>query len=83
MVHAERQRRDKAKAAKLKEKYEKDVAAFRVKGGSRKINTNKKSGPGRTSAKKVEPVDDDKDDDDKEEEEDHDNEDDDDEQVLF
>ncbi|XP_012708548.1 high mobility group protein B2 [Fundulus heteroclitus] len=69
-----------AKAAKLKEKYEKDVAAYRAKGGSGKSDAGKKSGPGRPPAKKVKPVeddDDDEDEDDEEEEEDDDEDDDD------
>lgn len=91
-----------AKAAKLKEKYEKvsflrcllvpgrvrlkltfvsaqDVAAYKAKGGAGKIDAGKKSGPGRPSAKKAEPIDDDDDDDEEDEEEDDDDDDDDDE----
>uniref|UniRef100_A0A3Q1B3S6 High mobility group protein B2 n=1 Tax=Amphiprion ocellaris TaxID=80972 RepID=A0A3Q1B3S6_AMPOC len=67
-----------AKAAKLKEKYEKDVAAYRAKGGSGKSDAGKKSGPGRPAAKKAEPADDD-DDDEEDDDEDDDDEDDDDE----
>ncbi|XP_049901569.1 high mobility group protein B2a [Epinephelus moara] len=67
-----------AKAAKLKEKYEKEVAAYRAKGVSGKSDGGKKSGPGRPTAKKAEPVDDDDDDDDDEEDEDDEEEDDDD-----
>jgi len=67
-----------AKAAKLKEKYEKDVAAYRAKGGAGgKTDAGKKSGPGRP-AKKPEPEDDDDDDDDDDEEEDDDEDEDDD-----
>ncbi|XP_070783178.1 high mobility group protein B2-like [Enoplosus armatus] len=63
-----------AKAGKLKEKYEKDVAAYRARCGTGKSDAGKKGGPGRPAAKKQEPVDDDDDDD---EEEDDDEEDDD------
>uniref|UniRef100_H2TJ66 High mobility group protein B2 n=1 Tax=Takifugu rubripes TaxID=31033 RepID=H2TJ66_TAKRU len=52
-----------ARAAKLKEKYEKDVAAYKAKGGVSKNDAGKKSGPGRPAAKKVQPEDDDDDDD--------------------
>ncbi|XP_077574607.1 high mobility group protein B2a [Stigmatopora nigra] len=70
-----------AKAGKLKEKYEKDVAAYKATGGSGKADTGKKGGPGRP--KKSQPVaddddDDDEDDDDEEEEEDDDDDEDDD-----
>jgi len=61
------------KAAKLKEKYEKDIAAYRAKG---------KTGgaaPGKAPAKAVEKKDDDDDDDDDDEEEEEDDDDDDDE----
>jgi len=72
-----------AKAAKLKEKYEKDVAAYRAKGaagGGGKSDAGKNSGPGRPGAKKAVPMDDDDDDDeDDDEEEDDEEEDDDDE----
>ncbi|XP_070712626.1 high mobility group protein B2a [Pempheris klunzingeri] len=67
-----------AKALKLKEKYEKDVAAYRAKGGSGKSDAGKKSGPGRPTAKKAEPVDDDDDDDDEEDDDEEEEEDDDD-----
>uniref|UniRef100_A0A3B4TNT3 High mobility group protein B2 n=1 Tax=Seriola dumerili TaxID=41447 RepID=A0A3B4TNT3_SERDU len=67
-----------AKAAKLKEKYEKDVAAYRARGGSGKSDAGKKSGPGRPAAKKAEPADDDDDDDDDDEDEEEDDDDDDD-----
>ncbi|XP_016890379.1 high mobility group protein B2a isoform X1 [Cynoglossus semilaevis] len=67
-----------AKAAKLKEKYEKEVAAYRAKSGTGKSDAGKKSGPGRPP-KKAEPADDDDDDDDDEEEDDDDDDDDDDE----
>lgn len=67
-----------ARAAKLKEKYEKDVAAYKAKAGSAK-GDGKKSGPGRPSAKKAEPVDDDDDDDDDDEDDEEDEDDDDDE----
>ncbi|XP_060939955.1 high mobility group protein B2a [Limanda limanda] len=65
-----------AKAAKLKEKYEKDVAAYKAKSGSGKSDAGKKSGPGRPIAKKAAPADDD-DDDDEEDDDDDDDEDDD------
>lgn len=66
-----------AQAAKLKEKYEKEVAAYRARSGSGKSDAGKKSGPGRP--KKPEPVDEDDDDDeDDEEEEDEDDDDEDD-----
>ncbi|XP_061685736.1 high mobility group protein B2a isoform X2 [Syngnathoides biaculeatus] len=64
-----------AKAAKLKEKYETDVAAYRATGGSGKTDAGKKSGPGRP--KKAQPVEEDDDDDDDDEEEDDDDDDDD------
>ncbi|XP_077461800.1 high mobility group protein B2a [Stigmatopora argus] len=70
-----------ARAGKLKEKYEKDVAAYKATGGSGKADAGKKGGPGRP--KKSAPVaaddddDDDEDDDDEEEEDDDDDEDDD------
>ncbi|XP_067106316.1 high mobility group protein B2a [Osmerus mordax] len=66
-----------AKAGKLKEKYEKDVAAYRAKSGAGggKSDAGKKSGPGRPT-KKVEPMDDDDDDDDEEEDDDDDDDDD-------
>uniref|UniRef100_A0A3P9IM38 High mobility group box 2a n=1 Tax=Oryzias latipes TaxID=8090 RepID=A0A3P9IM38_ORYLA len=67
-----------AKAAKLKEKYEKDVAAYRAKGGSGKSDAGKKSGPGRPAAKKAVPVHDDDDDDDEEDEDDEEDDDEDD-----
>ncbi|XP_076584226.1 high mobility group protein B2a [Chaetodon auriga] len=67
-----------AKAAKLKEKYEKDVAAYRARGGSGKSDAGKKSGPGRPAAKKAEPIDDDDDDDEDEDDEEEDEDDDDD-----
>lgn len=63
------------KAAKLKEKYEKDVAAYRAKGK----DAGKKGGPGRPAAKKVVPMDEDDDDEDDDDEEDDDDDDDDDE----
>jgi len=69
-----------AKAAKLKEKYEKDVAAYRAKSGTGKSDAGKRGGPGRPTGKKPVPVDDDDDDDDEEdddEDEDDDDEDDD------
>ncbi|XP_058497455.1 high mobility group protein B2-like [Solea solea] len=65
-----------AKAGKLKEKYEKEVAAYRAKSGIGK-DAGKKSGPGRPSAKKAEPIDDDDDDEDDDEDDDDDDEDDD------
>ncbi|XP_068176947.1 high mobility group protein B2a [Antennarius striatus] len=68
-----------AKAAKLKERYEKEVAAYKAKCGSGKSDAGKKSGPGRPAAKKAEPEDEDDDDDDDEEDEDEDDDDDDDE----
>ncbi|XP_017318880.1 high mobility group protein B2a [Ictalurus punctatus] len=64
------------KAGKLKEKYEKDVAAYRAKGA--KTDGAKKGGPGRPVGKKVEVTDDDDDDDEEDEEEDDDLDDDDD-----
>jgi len=72
-----------ARAAKLKEKYEKDVAAYRAKGGAAAGGggggaAGKKSGPGRPAAKKPEPMDDDDDDDDEEEEDDEEEDEDDD-----
>jgi len=67
-----------AKAGKLKEKYEKDVAAYRAKSGSGGSNAGKKAGPGRPLPKKAEPEDDDDDDDDDEEDEDEDDDDEDD-----
>ncbi|XP_041641995.1 high mobility group protein B2a [Cheilinus undulatus] len=66
-----------SKAAKLKEKYDKDVAAYRAKGGSGKSDAGKKSGPGRPAGKKAEPIDDDDDDDDEDEDEEEDEDDDD------
>uniref|UniRef100_A0A3Q4HGP4 High mobility group box 2a n=1 Tax=Neolamprologus brichardi TaxID=32507 RepID=A0A3Q4HGP4_NEOBR len=57
-----------AKYAKLKEKYEMEVAAYRAKGA-------KKSGLGRPAAKKAEPADDDDDEDEDEEDEDKEDED--------
>ncbi|KAI1887554.1 hypothetical protein AGOR_G00191510 [Albula goreensis] len=64
------------KAAKLKEKYEKDVAAYRAKP---KVDAGKKGGPGRPAGgKKAEPIDDD-DDDEEEDEDDEEDDDDDDE----
>jgi len=68
-----------AKAAKLKEKYEKDMAAYRARGGAGKGDAGKKSGPGRPTGKKAEPVDDDDDDDDDDEDDDEEDEDEDDE----
>lgn len=56
-----------------------DVAAYRAKGGSGKIDAGKKSGPGRPPAKKAEPVDDDDEEEDEDEDEEDDEEDDDDE----
>lgn len=52
-----------ARAGKLKEKYEKDVAAYKASSGLGKSDAGKKSGPGRPAAKKAEPVDDEEDDD--------------------
>ncbi|KAK5936414.1 hypothetical protein CgunFtcFv8_027727 [Champsocephalus gunnari] len=68
-----------ARAAKLKEKYEKDVAAYKAKLNPGKSDAGKKGGPGRPAAKKAVPVDDDDDDDDDDEEDDDDDDDDDDE----
>ncbi|XP_029943414.1 high mobility group protein B2-like [Salarias fasciatus] len=65
-----------AKAGKLKEKYEKDMAAYKSKSGSGKGDV-KKSGPGRPSAKKQEVADDDDDDDDDDDEDEEDDDDDD------
>ncbi|TNN80684.1 High mobility group protein B2 [Liparis tanakae] len=65
-----------ARAGKLKEKYEKDVAAYKARSGLGKSDAGKKSGPGRPAAKKVEPVeDDDEEDDDEEDDDDDDDED--------
>lgn len=68
------------KALKLREKYEKDITAYRAKGS--KSDAGKKGGPGRPAGgKKAAPVDDDDDDDedeDDDEEEDDDDDDDDD-----
>nr|AAB08831.1 high mobility group protein-2 (HMG-2) [Ambystoma mexicanum] len=61
------------KAAKLKEKYEKDIAAYRAKG---KVDVGKKA-PGRPAVaakKKVEPEDDEDDEEDEEEDEEEDDE---------
>ncbi|XP_037328850.1 high mobility group protein B2a [Pungitius pungitius] len=66
-----------ARAGKLKEKYEKDVAAYKAKSGLGKSDAGKKSGPGRPAAKKAQPVDDDDDDDDDEDDDDDDDDDDD------
>jgi len=68
-----------AKAAKFKEKYEKDVAAYRATSGPTKSDAGKKSGPGRPTAKKAAQVEDDDDDDDDDDEDDDDDDDDDDE----
>ncbi|XP_074555283.1 high mobility group protein B2-like [Halichoeres trimaculatus] len=65
-----------AKAAKLKEKYERDVAAYRAKGGA-KVDAGKKSGPGRPAGKKAVPMDEDDDDDDEDEDDEEDEDDDD------
>ncbi|KAG7471236.1 hypothetical protein MATL_G00122330 [Megalops atlanticus] len=62
------------KAAKLKEKYDKDIAAYRGKG---KPDGAKKTAAAATKAKKKEEEDDDDDDDEDDEEEDDDDEDDD------
>ncbi|XP_073433527.1 high mobility group protein B2 [Dendrobates tinctorius] len=65
------------KAAKLKEKYEKDVAAYRAKGSSdagKKAPTSRSAG----SKKKPEPEDDDEDDEEEEDEDEDEEEDDDD-----
>ncbi|XP_059191177.1 high mobility group protein B2a [Centropristis striata] len=67
-----------ARALKLKEKYEKDVAAYKEKLGSGKSDAGRKTGPGRPAAKKAEPVDDDEDDDDDDDDEEEDDDDDDD-----
>ncbi|KAK7129504.1 hypothetical protein R3I94_017655 [Phoxinus phoxinus] len=56
------------KAAKLREKYEKDVAAYRAGGGASKKAPGRPTG----SAKKVQPEADDDDDDEEEEDEDED-----------
>uniref|UniRef100_A0A8C6P7C9 HMG box domain-containing protein n=1 Tax=Nothobranchius furzeri TaxID=105023 RepID=A0A8C6P7C9_NOTFU len=42
-----------ARAVKLKEKCEKDVAAYRAKGGSGKSDAGRKSGPGRNRKKRI------------------------------
>ncbi|KAM4611933.1 high mobility group protein B2a [Polymixia lowei] len=65
-----------AKAAKLKEKYEREVAAYRAKGGLGKNDAGKKSGPGRPAGKKAAPPDDDDDDEDDDEDEEEDDDDD-------
>ncbi|KAJ8335860.1 hypothetical protein SKAU_G00392020 [Synaphobranchus kaupii] len=62
------------KAAKLKEKYEKEVAAYRAK----TKDAGKKGAPGRPVGKKVEPMDEDDDDEDDDDEEEDDDDDDDD-----
>ena len=56
------------------------MAAYRAKSGAGggKSDAGKKSGPGRPTAKKVEPMEDDDDDDDEEEDEDDDDDDEDD-----
>ncbi|XP_066535475.1 high mobility group protein B2a [Hoplias malabaricus] len=64
------------KALKLKEKYEKDVAAYRAKGA--KAEGAKKGGPGRPTGKKVEAMDDDDDDEEEDEDEEEEDEEDDD-----
>ncbi|KAM3857791.1 high mobility group protein B2-like [Diretmus argenteus] len=58
-----------AKAAKLKEKYEKDVAAYKAKGGPGKSDAGKKGGPARPTGKKPAPDDDEEDHEEDEEEE--------------
>ncbi len=68
------------KAVKLKEKYEKDIAAYRAKGG---MAGGAKRGPGRPQGagggmKQVEPQDDDDDEDEDDDDEDDDDDDDDD-----
>ncbi|KAM9314310.1 high mobility group protein B2-like [Pholidichthys leucotaenia] len=60
-----------AKASKLKEKYEKDMAAYRAKGGSAKGDGVKKGKPGRP-AKKTEPEEEDEDEDEEDEDEEED-----------
>ncbi|XP_027034099.1 high mobility group protein B2a [Tachysurus fulvidraco] len=65
------------KAGKLKEKYEKDVAAYRAKGA--KADGAKKGGPGRPASKKADTDDDDDDDDLDDDDDDLDDDDDDDE----
>ncbi|XP_028295773.1 high mobility group protein B2a [Gouania willdenowi] len=67
-----------AKAGKLKEKYEKDMAAYKAKGGSAKNDSVKKSGPGRPPKKQLAADDDDDEDDEDDDEEDEDDEEDDD-----
>jgi len=64
------------KAGKLKEKYEKEVAAYRAKCGTGQSAAAKKSGPGRPTGKKAPPADDDDDDDDEEDDEEDDDDDD-------
>ncbi|PWS22108.1 hypothetical protein DKP78_20105, partial [Enterococcus faecium] len=69
------------KAVKLKEKYEKDIAAYRAKGG---MGGGAKRGPGRPpvagmAGRQAEPQDDDDEDEDDEEDDDEDDDDDDDE----
>lgn len=58
--------------------FPQDVAAYRARSGLGKSDAGKKSGPGRPTAKKAEPVDDDDDDDDDDEEDEDDDDDDDD-----
>ncbi|CAJ1053938.1 high mobility group protein B2a [Xyrichtys novacula] len=65
-----------AKAAKLKEKYDKELAAYRSKSAPGKADAGKKSGPGRPAGKKAEPMDDDDDDDEDEDDDDDDDDDD-------
>ncbi|XP_068607592.1 high mobility group protein B2a [Brachionichthys hirsutus] len=67
-----------AKAAKLKEKYEKDVASYKAKCGPGKSDAGKKGGPGRPAPKSAEQQDDDDDDEDEDDEDEDDDEDDDD-----
>jgi len=66
-----------AKAAKLKEKYDKDIAAYRAKTGMSASGPGKKSGPGRPAGKKAAPVMEEDDDDDEEDEDDEEDDDDD------
>ncbi|KAM3838206.1 uncharacterized protein ACN63O_023241, partial [Diretmus argenteus] len=50
-----------AEAAKLREKYEKDVAAYKAKGGPGESDAGKKGGPARPTGKKPAPDDDEED----------------------
>ncbi|XP_063049062.1 high mobility group protein B2a [Engraulis encrasicolus] len=82
VMWSEQSPKDKApyeqKALKLREKYDKEISAYRAKGGG-KSDAGKKGGPGRPAGgKKAAPVDDDDDDDDDDDEEDEEDDEDDD-----